>query len=185
MITGFGRTGAPFAALEFGVTPDIITTAKGLTNGCIPMGAVIARKSVYEAFMQGPDNAIELFHGYTYSAHPTACAAGLATLDIYEREGLLTRAKTLAPHWEEAAHSLRGVPHVIDIRNYGLILGLELESIPGKVGARAFDAYVKCFERGLLIRQTGDIIALSPPLIVEPSQIDQMFTTLREVLSAA
>ena len=185
VITGFGRTGAPFAALEFGVTPDIITTAKGLTNGCIPMGAVIARKSVYEAFMQGPDNAIELFHGYTYSAHPTACAAGLATLDIYEREGLLTRAKTLAPHWEEAAHSLRGVPHVIDIRNYGLILGLELESIPGKVGARAFDAYVKCFERGLLIRQTGDIIALSPPLIVEPSQIDQMFTTLREVLSAA
>jgi len=185
VITAFGRTGSAFAALEFGVTPDLITTAKGLTNGCIPMGAVIARKSVYEAFMQGPDNAIELFHGYTYSAHPTACAAGLATLDIYDREGLLTRARKLAPQWEEAAHSLRGVPHVIDVRNYGLILGLELESIPGKVGARAFDAYVKCFERGLLIRQTADIIALSPPLIVEPSQIDQMFTTLREVLSAA
>ncbi|HVO44865.1 MAG TPA: aspartate aminotransferase family protein [Steroidobacteraceae bacterium] len=185
VITAFGRTGSAFAALEFGVTPDLITTAKGLTNGCIPMGAVIAKKSVYEAFMQGPDNAIELFHGYTYSAHPTACAAGLATLDIYDREGLLTRAKKLAPQWEEAAHSLRGVPHVIDVRNYGLILGLELESIPGKVGARAFEAYVKCFERGLLIRQTADIIALSPPLIVEPSQIDQMFTTLREVLSAA
>jgi len=185
VITAFGRTGSAFAALEFGVTPDLITTAKGLTNGCIPMGAVIAKKSVYEAFMQGPDNAIELFHGYTYSAHPTACAAGLATLDIYDREGLLTRAKKLAPQWEEAAHSLRGVPHVIDVRNYGLILGLELESIPGKVGARAFEAYVKCFERGLLIRQTADIIALSPPLIVESSQIDQMFTTLREVLSAA
>jgi len=185
VITAFGRTGSAFAALEFGVTPDLITTAKGLTNGCIPMGAVIAKKSVYEAFMQGPDNAIELFHGYTYSAQPTACAAGLATLDIYDREGLLTRAKKLAPQWEEAAHSLRGVPHVIDVRNYGLILGLELESIPGKVGARAFEAYVKCFERGLLIRQTADIIALSPPLIVESSQIDQMFTTLREVLSAA
>jgi beta-alanine--pyruvate transaminase len=184
VITGFGRTGAPFASQEFGVTPDILTAAKGLTNGCIPMGAVIARKSVYEAFMQGPENAIELFHGYTYSAHPTACAAGLATLGIYEREGLLTRAKSLAGQWEDAAHSLRELPHVVDIRNYGLILGLELESIPGKAGTRAFDVYSKCFERGLLIRQTGDIIALSPPLIVEPAQIDQIFSTLREVLQA-
>jgi beta-alanine--pyruvate transaminase len=185
VITGFGRTGSPFASQEFGVTPDILTTAKGLTNGCIPMGAVIARKSVYEAFMQGPENAIELFHGYTYSAHPTACAAGLATLGIYEREGLLTRAKSVAGQWADAAHSLRELPHVIDIRNYGLILGLELESIPGKTGARAFDVYTKCFERGLLIRQTADIIALSPPLIVEPAQIDQIFTTLGEVLRSA
>jgi beta-alanine--pyruvate transaminase len=135
--------------------------------------------------MQGPENAIELFHGYTYSTHPTACAAGLATLGIYEREGLLTRAKSLAGPWEDAAHSLRELPHVVDIRNYGLILGLELESIPGKVGTRAFDVYTKCFERGLLTRQTGDIIALSPPLIVEPAQIDQIFSTLREVLQGA
>jgi beta-alanine--pyruvate transaminase len=185
VITGFGRTGSPFASQELGVTPDIITTAKGLTNGCVPMGAVIASKSVYETFMQGPDNAIELFHGYTYSAHPTACAAGLATLGIYEREGLLTRAKSLARTWEDAAHSLRGLACVTDIRNYGLILGVELESIPGKVGARAFDTFLKCFERGLLIRQTGDILALSPPLIVQPEQIDQMFSTVREVLKTA
>jgi beta-alanine--pyruvate transaminase len=182
VITGFGRTGAPFASQEFGVTPDIITAAKGLTNGCIPMGAVIASKSIYEAFMQGPEGTIELFHGYTYSAHPTACAAGLATLAIYEREGLLTRAKSLAKTWEDAAHSLCGLPHVIDVRNYGLILGLELESIPGKVGARAFDVFLQCFERGLLVRQTGDILALSPPLIVQPAHIDQMFTTIGEVL---
>jgi beta-alanine--pyruvate transaminase len=182
VITGFGRTGAPFAAQELGVTPDIITTAKGLTNGCVPMGAVLVKKGIYEAFMQGPEGAIELFHGYTYSAHPSACAAGLATLAIYEREGLLTRAKTLARYWEDAAHSLRGLPHVIDIRNYGLILGLELESIPGKVGARAFEVYTKCFERGLLIRQTADILALSPPLIIERPQIDQIFATLTEVL---
>jgi len=183
VITGFGRTGSPFAAQEFEVQPDIMTVAKGLTNGCIPMGAVLVSKAIYDAFMQGPDG-IELFHGYTYSAHPAACAAGLATLDIYQREGLLTRAKTLAQHWEEAAHSLRGLPHVIDVRNYGLILGLELQSIPGKVGARAFEVYTKCFERGMLIRQTADIIALSPPLIVEPAQIDQIFTTLTEVLRA-
>jgi len=185
VITGFGRTGSPFGAQEFGVMPDMITCAKGLTNGCIPMGAVIVKKGIYEAFMQGPENLIELFHGYTYSAHPTACAAGLATLAIYEREGLLTRAKALHKEWEDAAHSLRGLPHVIDVRNYGLILGLELQSIPGKVGARAFDVYVKCFERGLLTRQTGDILALSPPLIVESAQIQEMFGILAEVLRAA
>ena len=183
VITGFGRTGAPFAAQEFGVLPDMITLAKGLTNGCVPMGGVLVSKAVYDAFMQGPDG-IELFHGYTYSAHPTACAAGLATLGLYEREGLLTRAKLLARQWEEAAHALRGLPHVIDVRNYGLILGLELAALSGKPGARAFDVFAKCFERGLLVRQTGDIIALSPPLIVEPAQIDQIFTTLAEVLRA-
>jgi beta-alanine--pyruvate transaminase len=185
VITGFGRTGSAFAAQEFGVTPDLMTLAKGLTNGCIPMGAVIAKSSVYEAFMQGPEATIELFHGYTYSAHPTACAAGLATLGIYERDGLLTRAKSLGGIWEDAAHGLRGLPHVIDVRNYGLILGVELESIPGKPGSRAFEVFVKCFERGLLIRQTGDILALSPPLIIERGQIDQIFTTLRDVLRAA
>jgi beta-alanine--pyruvate transaminase len=181
VITGFGRTGAPFAALEFGVTPDVITLAKGLTNGCVPMGAVLVNKSIYETFMQGPEG-IELFHGYTYSAHPTACAAGLAALGIYQREGLLTRAKQLAPYWEEAAHAMRGLPHVIDVRNYGLIMGLELEPIAGKPGARGYEVFTRCFERGVLVRLTGDIIALSPPLIVEPAQIDEMFGTLSAVL---
>jgi beta-alanine--pyruvate transaminase len=183
VITGFGRTGSPFAAQEFGITPDIITCAKGLTNGCVPMGAAIVSKAIYEAFMKGPDG-IEIFHGYTYSGHPTACAAGLATLDIYARENLLTRAKSVAKEWEEASHSLRGLPHVIDVRNYGLILGLEFEPIAGKPGARAFDVYLKCFERGLLTRQTADILALSPPLIIEPKHIDQIFETLRAVIKA-
>ncbi len=184
VITGFGRTGSPFAAEEFGVTPDLITCAKGLTNGCVPMGGVIVKKGVHDAFMQGPDG-IELFHGYTYSAHPVACAAGIATLEIYEREGLLTRAKTLSKVWEDAGHSLRGLPHVIDVRNYGLILGLELEPLAGKPGARGFDVFLKCFERGVLVRQTGDIIALSPALVIEPAQIDQIFETLRSVLRGA
>jgi beta-alanine--pyruvate transaminase len=183
VITGFGRTGAPFASLEFGVTPDLITLAKGLTNGCVPMGAVLVNKSIYETFMQGPEG-IELFHGYTYSAHPTACAAGLAALGIYQREGLLTRAKQLAPYWEEAAHAMRGLPHVIDVRNYGLIMGLELEPIAGRPGARGYEVFTRCFERGVLVRLTGDIIALSPPLIVEPAQIDEMFGTLSAVLRA-
>ncbi|GAC1694633.1 MAG: aspartate aminotransferase family protein [Steroidobacteraceae bacterium] len=181
VITGFGRTGAPFAAQEFGVTPDLLTLAKGMTNGCVPMGGVLVSKSVYDTFMQGPDG-IELFHGYTYSAHPVACAAGLATLDIYRREGLLTRAKTLAGKWEEAAHALRGLPHVIDVRNYGLILGLELAPLAGKPGARAFEVYTKCFEAGVLIRYTGDTLAFSPPLIVEKAQIDRLVTTVRDVL---
>jgi beta-alanine--pyruvate transaminase len=185
VITGFGRTGAPFAAQEFGVTPDLITCAKGLTNGCIPMGAVMVKQQIYDAFMQGPPGTAEIFHGYTYSAHPVACAAARATLDLYEGEQLLTRAKSLAKYWEDAAHGLKGLPHVADIRNYGLIAGIELESIPGQVGARAFDAYLKCFERGVLLRQTGDILALSPPLIVEKPQIDQLFATLAEVLRSA
>jgi beta-alanine--pyruvate transaminase len=183
VITGFGRTGSAFAAQEFGVTPDMITLAKGLTNGCVPMGGVLVSKAVYEAFMQGPDG-IELFHGYTYSAHPAACAGGLATLALYQREGLLTRAASLAKYWEEAAHALRGLPHVVDVRNYGLILGLELESIPGKVGTRAFEVFKRCFDRGVLARQTGEVITLSPPLIVEKTHIDQMFGTLSEVLRA-
>ena len=181
VITGFGRTGSAFAAQEFGVAADMITLAKGLTNGCVPMGGVLVSKAVYDTFMQGPEG-IELFHGYTYSAHPAACAAGLATLALYQREGLLNRAASLAPQWQEAAHALRGLPHVIDIRNYGLILGLELESLPGKPGARGFEVFTRCFERGVLVRQTGDVIALSPPLIIEKAQIEQIFGTLREVL---
>jgi beta-alanine--pyruvate transaminase len=182
VITGFGRTGAPFAAQEFDVVPDIITCAKGLTNGAIPMGAVLVSTKIYDAFMQGPPGAIELFHGYTYSAHPAACAAGLATLSIYRREGLLTRAKQMAPAFESAVHALRGAPHVIDIRNYGLVAGIELEPIAGSPGKRAFDVYLECFERGLLIRTTGDIIALSPALVIEPSHIDELFGILSQAL---
>jgi beta-alanine--pyruvate transaminase len=182
VITGFGRTGSAFGAQEFGVTPDLITCAKGITNGCVPMGAVIAKQEIHDTFMQGPPAAIELFHGYTYSAHPLACAAGLATLDIYQRDGLLTRAKTLSPYWEQAAHSLRGLPAVIDVRNYGLILGLEFEARAGAPGARAFEVYLKCFERGVLVRNTGDTIALSPPLIIEKFHVDELFGTLAEVI---
>jgi beta-alanine--pyruvate transaminase len=161
-----------------------MTTAKGLTNGSIPMGAVFAQRKIYDALMQGPETVIELFHGYTYSAHPAACAAALATLDIYDREGLLTRAADMSPRWEDAMHSLRGVRNVIDVRNYGLIGAVELEPRPGRPGTRAFDVFLECFERGVMVRQTGDVIALSPPLIVEAQQIDQMIGTLTEVIRA-
>jgi beta-alanine--pyruvate transaminase len=184
VITGFGRTGSPFAAQEFGVTPDMITCAKGLTNGAVPMGAVLVSNRIYDAFMQGPAG-IELFHGYTYSAHPVACAAGLATLDIYRREELLTRARTIAPAFEQAVHSLRDAPYVIDVRNYGLVAGIELEPATGAPGARAFGVYLKCFERGLLIRTTGDIIALSPALIIEPGHIDELIGILGRTLREA
>jgi beta-alanine--pyruvate transaminase len=182
VITGFGRLGAPFGAQYFDVLPDMITSAKALTNGAIPMGAVFVRKHIYDAFMKGPENAIELFHGYTYSAHPAACAAGLAVHDIYEREGLLTRAAKLAKQFEDAAHSLRESPNVIDIRNIGLVAGIELAPRPGAPGARAYEIFVRAFEKGILIRTTGDTIALSPPLIVEPAHIDQLVTTLRQLI---
>ena len=172
------RIGKPFASQAFEVTPDIMTTAKGLTNGAIPMGAVFAQRKVYDAFMQGPENVIELFHGYTYSAHPAACAAALAALDVYQREQLLTRAATSSAEWENAVHSVRGAPHVIDIRNCGLIGAVELEPRPGKPGSRAFDVFLKCFERGVMVRVTGDTIALSPPLIVESAQISKIVETL-------
>lgn len=182
VITGFGRLGAPFGAQYFDVLPDIITTAKGLTNGSIPMGAVFVRNHIHDAFMKGPENAIELFHGYTYSAHPVACAAALATQDVYQREGLLTRGAELAKQWEDAVHSLRGLPHVIDVRNLGLVAGIEMEPRTGAAGARAYEAFVKAYEKGILIRYTGDILALSPPLIIEPAQIDQLVTTLKDVI---
>jgi beta-alanine--pyruvate transaminase len=178
VITGFGRIGKPFASQVFDVTPDLMTTAKGLTNGAIPMGAVFAQRKIYDAFMQGPDNAIELFHGYTYSAHPVSCAAALATLEVYAREGLLTRAAELAPTWQEAVHSIRGPDNVVDIRNFGLIGAVELEPRPGKPGTRGFDVFLKCFERGVMVRVTGDTIALSPPLIIEEKQIAQVVETL-------
>jgi beta-alanine--pyruvate transaminase len=182
VITGFGRLGSSFAADYFGVKPDMITVAKGITNGTIPMGAVLVREGIYDAFMHGPENAIELFHGYTYSGHPVACAAGLATLNLYRQEGLFQRAQEMSGYWQEAVHSLKGLPHVIDTRNLGLVAGIELEPIAGKPAARAFDCFLRCYERGLLIRTTGDIIALSPPLIIEKSHIDEMFGLLAEVL---
>jgi len=183
VITGFGRLGAPFATDYFGVTPDLVTAAKGLTNGAIPMGAVFASRKVHDALMHGPQGQIELFHGYTYSGHPAACAAGIATLDIYRDEDLLTRAAELQDHWHEAMHSLKGLPHVADIRTIGLIAGIELTARDGAQGARAYDVFVDCFERGLLIRVTGDIIAFSPPLIAERSHIDDIVSMLGDALS--
>jgi beta-alanine--pyruvate transaminase len=182
VITGFGRTGKAFAAQTFDVTPDLMTTAKGLTNGAIPMGAVFAHRKVHDAFMQGPERLVELFHGYTYSAHPAACAAALATLDIYAKEDLLTRAASIAPLWENAVHALKGLPHVIDVRNFGLIGAVELEPRPGKPTARAFEVFLECFERGIMVRQTGETIALSPPLIVEPAHIERIFEVLAAVI---
>jgi beta-alanine--pyruvate transaminase len=184
VITGFGRLGKPFAVDYFGVTPDLVLTAKGVTNGVVPMGAVFASKKIYDAFMNAPDGTIELFHGYTYSGNPVASAAALATLDTYEEEGLLTRGSELAAAWEEGLYSLKGLPHVIDIRNLGLIGGIELEPIAGAPTKRAFSAFLAAFEKGLLIRTTGDIIALSPPLIISKAEIDQLFDILRGVLKA-
>ena len=184
VITGFGRLGSPFAAQHFDVLPDMITCAKGLTNGVVPMGAVLTTAAIHDAFMQGPDHVIELFHGYTYSGNPVSCAAAIATLDTYAEEGLLTRAAELEAHWQEALHALRGLPHVIDIRNMGLIGAVELAPIEGQPGKRGFDAFVKAFEAGILIRVTGDIIAMSPPLIISKDQIDELIDTLADVLKA-
>ena len=182
VITGFGRLGSPFAATHFGVTPDMMTVAKGITNGCVPMGAVLVKQHIHDAFMTGPEHLIEFMHGYTYSAHPLACAAALGTLDTYAEDGLLTRAAAMAPIFENALHSLKGAPHVIDIRNIGLVGGIELEPVTGLPGKRAFDVFLECWERGVLIRTTGDTIALSPPLIVESSHIDQIVSTIGDVL---
>ncbi len=182
VITGFGRVGTPFAADYFGVTPDIMVTAKGLTNGTIPMGAVLVTSEIHDAFMGGPEHMIEFFHGYTYSGNPVASAAGLATLETYKEEGLLTRGAELASYWEDALHSLKGLPHVIDIRNLGLIGAVELEPIAGSPTKRAFSAFVKAFEQGILIRTTGDIIAMSPPLIISKAQIDELIGTLAGIL---
>ena len=181
VITGFGRLGTPFASDYFDVEPDLFTTAKGLTNGVVPMGAVFVKKEIHDAFMNGPDG-IELFHGYTYSGHPLACAAGLASLDVFQTEGVLENAQAVSDYFQEAAHSLRGLPHVIDVRTIGLIAGIELASIQGRVGARAYDAFVRAFNDGILIRVTGDIIALSPPLIINKQQIDELFGKLAAIL---
>jgi beta-alanine--pyruvate transaminase len=185
VITGFGRTGSPFAAQTFGVTPDLITCAKGLTNGAVPMGAVIAKDAIHDAFMTGPEHLIEFFHGYTYSAHPLACAAGLATLETYAEEGLLTRAAELQGYFAEALHTLKGLPNVIDIRNCGLVGGVELQPIDGAPTKRAFDIFLDCYRSGVLVRTTGDIVALSPPLIIERAQIDRLVETLGAAIRRA
>ena len=186
VITGFGRTGASFGAQKFGVVPDLMTLAKGLTNGAVPMGAVAARRQIYDAFMDAPEGTIELFHGYTYSSHPLAVAAALATLGIYRDEGIFERVAELAPYWEDAVHSLKDLPTVIDIRNIGLVAGIELEPIEGKPTARAFGIFLDCFhERDLLIRTTGDILALSPPLILEKEHIDEIVGKLGDAIKAA
>ena len=182
VITGFGRLGSPFAATHFGVTPDLMTVAKGITNGCVPMGAVFAKQQIHDVFMNGPEHLIEFFHGYTYSAHPLACAAAIGTLDTYADEDLLTRGAKMAPAFENALHSLKGLPHVIDVRNIGLVGGIELEPMAGSPGKRAFDVFLACWERGVLIRTTGDTIALSPPLIIEQKHIDQIVGTIADVL---
>ncbi|MDG2529196.1 aspartate aminotransferase family protein [Caulobacter endophyticus] len=184
VITGFGRVGAPFAADRFGVTPDLLCMAKGLTNAAVPAGAVAASTAIYETMLDGADAPIELFHGYTYSGHPLACAAGLATLEIYRSEGLFERALANEPYWRAAVHSLRDARHVIDIRDFGLIAGIELSPRPGAPTARAMEAFEAAIDQGLLIRVTGDIIALSPPLIIEQGQIDQIVETIRKVLAA-
>ena len=184
VITGFGRIGAATAAERFGVTPDLICLAKGLTNAAVPMGAVAAARHVHDAIVDAPGDVpgIELFHGYTYSSHALACAAGLAALDVYADEGLFAHARALEGHWEQALHGLAGLPHVIDIRNFGLIAGIELASIPGQPGVRGQNLFRALFDSGLLIRVTGDIIALSPPLIISAAQIDEIAGRLAEGL---
>lgn len=184
VISGFGRLGAPFAVDRFGVVPDIVTLAKGITNGAVPMGATAVSGAIYETLMQGPDGAIELFHGYTYSGHPLACAAALATLDLYEEEQLFARAATMAPVLGEAVHGLRGAPHVIDIRNLGLVAGIELAPRPGAAGARAFEVYRHCWEAGVLVRATADVIALSPPLIASEAELERIVGALGEAIKA-
>lgn len=184
VITAFGRVGAPFASTRFGVTPDIITTAKGLTNGVVPMGAVIVREEIHQALMQGPANAVELFHGYTYSGHPVAAAAGLATLQVYREEDSFARALALEPVFEEAIHALRDAPHVVDIRNFGLMGGIELAARPGEPGARGFEVFLKCFEAGVVLRNGGDILQFSPFLDSTPAELARIFDTVRAALRA-
>jgi len=184
VITGFGRLGAAFGANAFGVTPDLITCAKGMTNAAVPMGGVIVSGKVHDTLMQGPDNAIELFHGYTYSAHPLACAAGLAALDVYQDLDLFERARRLAPVLESHAHGLRDLPHVVDIRNIGLLAAIDLKPREGAPGARGAECASRCYEDGILIRGSGDTLLVSPPLIVTEEQINDIFTAIRRALTA-
>ncbi|MBD9412332.1 aspartate aminotransferase family protein [Stutzerimonas stutzeri] len=185
VITGFGRVGEAFAAQRWGVTPDILTCAKGLTNGAIPMGAVFVADRLYDAFMQGPESVIEFFHGYTYSGHPVACAAALATQQIYQQENLFQKAIDLEPYWQEALFSLRDLPNVIDIRTVGLVAGVQFAAHADGVGKRGYEVFRECFEKGLLVRASGDTIALSPALIVEKAEIDRMMELLADGIRKA
>jgi beta-alanine--pyruvate transaminase len=185
VITGFGRTGQPFAAQTFGVIPDMMTLAKGVTNGAVPMGAVLVKQGIHDAFMHGPENLIEFAHGYTYSAHPLACAAGLATLETYADESLLTRAGELQTYFAESLHVLKGEPNVIDVRNIGLIGGVEFAPSAEGPGKRAYKIFTDCFEKGVLVRVTGDILALSPPLIIQREQIDRIVETVAGAIRRA
>jgi beta-alanine--pyruvate transaminase len=184
VITGFGRLGAATAAQRFGVIPDILTLAKGVTNATVPMGAAVASRAIFEAVVGSAEPGIELFHGYTYSGHPLACAASIATLDTYAEERLFERAAGLEGYWADAIHSLQDANHVIDVRSLGLVAGVELQPRPGGAGQRAREAFHACFDAGLLVRYTGDTLALSPPLIIERGQIDEIASRIREVLSA-
>jgi len=182
VITGFGRLGAPFAATRFAVTPDLMTVAKGITNGAVPMGAVFARRGIHDTVVHSADPGIEFFHGYTYSGHPLACAAALATLDVYRDEGLFERAAEMGAYLETAMHELRGEPHVIDVRTLGFVAAFELAPREGAVGARGVETFVACFREGALVRATGDNIALSPPLIAERAHVDELVDVIRRVL---
>jgi beta-alanine--pyruvate transaminase len=185
VITGFGRLGHAFAAERYGVVPDLITFAKGITSGTVPMGGVIARKPIYDSFMRGPEHVVELFHGYTYSAHPLACAAALATLDLYREERLFERAKKLEPYWSEAAMGLKGLPNVLDIRCVGLTAGIDLASRPDAVGRRAYDVLERAFHKeNVVIRISGDTLAVTPPLIVTEQQIDEIFGKVADAIRA-
>ena len=185
MITGFGRLGYAFAAERYGVVPDMITFAKGVTSGTVPMAGTIVREPIYDAFMKGPEHAIELFHGYTYSAHPLACAAGLAALDLYRAEDLFARARRLEPLWAEAAMSLRGLPNVLDIRTVGLTCGIDLAPRPEGAGARAHEAVARAFhDHSIVIRVAGDTLALTPPLIVSEDEIADIFARVARVIRA-
>ena len=185
VITGFGRLGTDFGAERLGVVPDIMTMAKGLTNAAVPMGAVTVRNGVYEAVVEGAPGGIELFHGYTYSGHPLAAAAAIATMELHRSDDLPGRAAAIEGAWQDAAHAMRGLPHVTDVRNIGLIAGIEMEGRPGAAGQRATEVFRRCFDDGVLVRVTGDIVALSPPLIVEPPHLDRIFGTLSDAIRAA
>jgi beta-alanine--pyruvate transaminase len=183
VITAFGRLGAATAAERFNVTPDLITMAKAINNAAVPMGAVAVRREVHDAVVNAAaPGTIELLHGYTYSGHPLAAAAAVATLDLYQRENLFGRAAELSPVFEAAVHGVRAAPHVKDIRNFGMVAGIELESRPGQPGARAYEAFLKCLELGVLVRYTGDILAFSPPLIISEAQIGELFDTVKKAL---
>jgi beta-alanine--pyruvate transaminase len=185
VISGFGRLGTPFAAQLFNVTPDMMTLAKGITNAAVPMGAVAVKQMVYDTVVNAhAENAIEFFHGYTYSGHPLAAAAACATLDLYKKENLFARAQEMAPYFEQAMHSLKGAPHVIDVRNMGLVAGVELEPYAGKPSAKAYEVFTRCYQKGILVRYTGDILAFSPPLIIEKKEIDQLVSVLADVLKS-